>query len=45
MSLIALGGLLLIVVYLVDGFPGGNINLVIGFVAMASGLITLSRWR
>lgn len=45
MSLIALGSLTLIVMYLIPGLPGGNINLIIGFVLMAGGLVTLSRWR
>ena len=45
LGLIALGTLLLILIYLVPGFPGGNINLVVGFVMMAAGLVTLSRWR
>lgn len=45
MSLIGLGSLILIVMYLIPGLPGGNINLIIGFVLMAGGLVTLSRWR
>jgi hypothetical protein len=45
LALIGLGCLLLILIYLIPGFPGGNINLIIGFIMMASGLITLSRWR
>ena len=45
MSLITLGSLTLIVMYLIPGLPGGNINLIIGFVLMAGGLVTLSRWR
>jgi succinate-acetate transporter protein len=45
LALIGLGCLLLILIYLVPVFPGGNINLVIGFVMMAGGLVTLSRWR
>jgi Cell division protein CrgA len=45
LTLIALGGLLLITVYLVDGLPGGNINLIAGFVLLAGGLVTLSTWR
>jgi hypothetical protein len=45
LALIGLGCLLLILIYLVPVFPGGNVNLVIGFVMMASGLVTLSRWR
>lgn len=44
-SLIALGCLLLILVYMIPGFPGGNLNLIIGFFMMAGGLILLSRWR
>lgn len=45
LTLITLGCLLLILIYLVPGFPGGNINLIIGFIMMAAGLIALSRWR
>jgi hypothetical protein len=45
LSLIGLGSLLLILMYLVPAFPGGNVNLVIGFIMMAGGLVTLSRWR
>jgi hypothetical protein len=45
LGLIGLGCLLLILMYLVPVFPGGNINLIIGFVMMAGGLVTLSRWR
>jgi hypothetical protein len=45
LGLIGLGSLLLILIYLVPGVPGGNVNLVIGFVLMAAGLVTLSRWR
>jgi hypothetical protein len=45
LALIGLGCLLLILIYLVPVFPGGNINLIIGFVMMAGGLVTLSRWR
>lgn len=44
-SLITLGCLLLILVYMIPGFPGGNLNLIIGFFMMAGGLILLSRWR
>ena len=45
LGLIGLGTLLLILIYLIPGVPGGNINLIIGFVMMAAGLVTLSRWR
>lgn len=46
LGLIALGALLLIVVYLTPGqVPGGNLNLIVGFVLMSAGLVTLSRWR
>lgn len=45
LALIGLGCLLLILIYLVPGLPGGNINLIVGFIMMAGGLITLSRWR
>jgi hypothetical protein len=45
LSLIGLGTVLLLVIYLIPGLPGGNINLIIGFVMMAGGLVTLSRWR
>jgi hypothetical protein len=45
LALIGVGGLLLVLIYLIPGFPGGNINLIVGFVMMAAGLVTLSRWR
>jgi len=45
MSLIGLGSLILILMYLIPGLPGGNLNLIIGFIVMAGGLVTLSRWR
>lgn len=45
LSLIGLGGALLLVVYVVPGFPGGNANLFVGFLMMAVGLVALSRWR
>ena len=45
LALITLGTLLLILIYMIPGFPGGNVNLVVGFVMMAAGLVTLSRWR
>jgi hypothetical protein len=31
--------------YLIPGLPGGNINLIIGLILMAAGLVTLSRWQ
>lgn len=45
MVLIALGVVLILLNYLVAGFPGGNYNLIIGFVLMAAGLGVLSQWR
>lgn len=45
LSLIGLGSLILILMYLIPGLPGGNINLIIGFILMAGGLVTLSRWQ
>lgn len=45
LALIGLGTFILIVMYLIPGLPGGNLNLIVGFVLMAGGLITLSRWR
>lgn len=45
LSLIGLGSVLLIVIYLIPGVPGGNLNLIIGFTLMAGGLVALSRWR
>ncbi|HEX6255335.1 MAG TPA: cell division protein CrgA [Euzebyales bacterium] len=45
LGLIGVGTLILILIYLIPGIPGGNINLIIGFVMMAAGLVTLSRWR
>lgn len=45
LSLIGVGTVILIVMYLIPGIPGGNINLIIGFILMAAGLITLSQWR
>lgn len=43
-SLIGIGVLQVVVAYLVP-LPGGNANIVMGFVLMAGGLIALSRWR
>lgn len=45
LGLIGLGTVLLIAIYLIPGVPGGNINLIVGFVMMAAGLVTLSQWR
>ena len=45
LALILLGVAVILLTYLVPGFPGGNINLVVGFVLMAGGLLTLSQWR
>lgn len=45
LGLIGLGVLVVILNYFIPGLPGGNVNLVLGFVFMAAGLITLSRWR
>lgn len=45
LALIGVGAVILVAMYLVPGLPGGNYNLIIGFVAMAGGLVTLSRWR
>ncbi len=44
LALIGLGILQVILTYVVT-LPGGSINLIIGFVLMAGGLITLSQWR
>lgn len=41
----AAGILLILLNYFVPGLPGGNLNLILGFVLMAAGLVTLSRWR
>lgn len=43
-ALIAVGVLQVILVYIVS-LPGGNWNLVGGFVLMAAGLLALSQWR
>jgi hypothetical protein len=39
-----LGIVLILMNYIIASFPGGNYNLVIGFVLMAAGLGVLSRW-
>lgn len=45
LGVIAVGIVLVLLTYTVPGFPGGNPNLVAGFVLMAAGLIVLSRWQ
>ncbi|MGI8574180.1 MAG: cell division protein CrgA [Egibacteraceae bacterium] len=45
LGLIGLGILLVLVQYFVPGLPGGNLNLIFGFIAMAGGLLVLSTWR
>ncbi|MEX2221061.1 MAG: cell division protein CrgA [Candidatus Rokuibacteriota bacterium] len=45
LGLIGVGLVWILLNYVVPGLPGGNMNLIIGFVAMAAGLITLSQWR
>lgn len=45
LGLIVLGIVLILLNYLVPGFPGGNYNLIVGFVLMAAGLGVLSQWR
>lgn len=42
---LVIAGVLLVIGAYVLPIPGGNLNLVIGFVMMAGGLVTLSRWR
>jgi hypothetical protein len=44
LALIGVGILIIILAYMVR-MPGGNWNLVGGFVLMASGLLALSQWR
>lgn len=45
LSLIGVGILWILVNYVVAALPGGNLNLVFGFVLMAVGLGLLSQWR
>lgn len=45
LGLIGVGLVEILLNYFIPGFPGGNMNLVIGFVLMAGGLMTLSQWR
>jgi hypothetical protein len=42
--LIGVGITQVILTYIVP-MPGGNLNLIMGFVLMAAGLIALSQWR
>lgn len=43
-ALIALGIIVILLNYVID-LPGGNWNLIVGFVLMAGGLGVLSQWR
>lgn len=45
LALIGVGLLEILLNYFIPGFPGGNLNLIVGFVLMAGGLVTLSQWR
>lgn len=45
LGLIGLGIVLLLLAYLVPGFPGGNANLLVGFALMAAGLGVLTQYR
>lgn len=45
LGLIGGGVVLVLLAYLVPGFPGGNANLIVGFVMMAGGLGVLSQYR
>lgn len=45
LGLIGVGLVEILLNYFIAGFPGGNLNLVVGFVLMAGGLVTLSQWR
>lgn len=40
-----LGIVLVLLAYLVPGFPGGNLTLVTGFALMLAGLVALTSWR
>lgn len=44
LALIGVGVLQVILTYIIP-MPGGNANLIMGFVLMAAGLIALSQWR
>lgn len=43
-ALIGVGVVQVILTYIV-ALPGGNLNLVMGFVLMGAGLLALSQWR
>lgn len=45
LGLIGVGLVEILLNYFIAGFPGGNLNLIVGFVLMAGGLVTLSQWR
>lgn len=45
LALIGVGVLLVLLAYMIPGFPGGNINLIVGFALMAAGLAVLSQYR
>ncbi len=45
LTLIGVGVLLIVLNYFIPALPGGNFNLVLGFVLMAGGLVALSQWR
>jgi len=45
LGLIGLGLVEILLNYFIVNFPLGNTNLIIGFVFMAGGLVTLSQWR
>lgn len=45
LGLIGAGVLLVLLAYMVPGFPGGNANLIVGFSLMAIGLGVLSQYR
>jgi hypothetical protein len=40
-----IAGIALVILSYVVALPGGNVNLVVGFVLMAAGLGVLSQWR
>lgn len=44
-GLIGVGLFLVIITYLIDGMPGGNINIFAGFGMAGVGLVMLTRWR
>lgn len=42
---LVIAGVLLVIAAYVFPLPGGNANLIIGFVLMGGGLVALSQWR